>query len=306
MIRRAEPFEEYLAAKQYLSSSDIVHLLKGPSVYHYFRQHHSKQEKEEKKHFKIGRAFHCAVAEKDKYEALYPVLKEEDRPDKNVNMTGKKNRAWKLEIQQRAIESGGALLTKKEAEDIKQMVLAARKNPLAVELMSQCTGFEESYYAHIKVEDMEVPVRCRPDMVAGTFFLSLKSAQSSKPEDFYRHAGSLFYHAKEAFYWWIMSLVRKHLNLPPLENAHFIVCETQPPFFCEVFQMAPIESRVYDQSGYSPYISTGMHLVNVALRRYKQMNQEPFIPKGYGGAHDMFLPNYYENIADNLIQSIKL
>lgn len=291
-----DSFEQYLSRKDCLSSSDIGNLLDSPLAYQFAQS----EPKEDKPHFTLGSALHCVVIEPSEFMKRYQTFDISLRPEQEKGMTSKINKEWKAEMIAAGRENGIEYLTDKQQEEIQLMKNSVERNPEAMRLMGECTMFETSYYAQVAIEDRKYNLRCRPDMMGHKHYVSVKSTKNPTPELFYKDSANYDYQAKEAFYWLVLNATRRAMGMPELENGYVVAIGTMETF---VYELNMEALRV---DGLSQYLSDGVHLVDVALKRYdklKSTGRAAGSEINYGGKQllPMQTPQWKQNKIDSLI-----
>lgn len=292
-----DSFDTYLSRKDCLSSSDIATLLRSP--YEYFNP---VPQATEPAHYKIGSAVHCAVIEPAEYLKRYCLFPEHSRPETDKGMTSNKNKAWKQWTVDKHKNAGIYFITEKEQETIAKYKKSVETNPEAMRIMAECTKFETSYYAQLNYGDTIFNARCRPDMMGNKHYVSIKTTKNPEPPRFYSEAAKYEYQAKEAFYWTVLNAVRKSMGLRPLENGYIIAIGTDAT---AVYELNP--EFVRNNEGLSPFIADGMHLIHIAIQRWKKARSTGVIP-GWEINHNglftfpMQTPVWKQNEIEILIQ----
>lgn len=264
-----DTFEEYLGRIDCLSSSDISNLLDSPLAYHISK---TKVEAKEKDHFVLGRAIHCAVIEPNEFLNRYQTFYIEMRPEADKGMTSKKNKAWKIEMLQSAKNNNFEYLSEKQQQDIHGRVRSVERNPDAIKLISDCTMFETSYYANVKFGERKYNLRCRPDMMGAKHYVSIKSTKSPTRDLFYKEIAKFNYQVKEAFYWMVLNATRRAMGMPELENGYIIAIGEHETFVYELNT-----NEMQGEGNVTPFINDGLHLCDIALKRYDKMQKTKII-----------------------------
>jgi len=281
-----DTFEDYLGAKEYLSSSDISQLLHSQKHFEAYKNGDVKFEETASQ--KLGTAVHLAILEPFKFLCKYCYYDKSMLPYPDSTMVKKENKQWYEDFCKE--QSDKIILTKDEYYKIIAMHRSVYSNLFAKDLIADCL-IEHSSYGIVNYDGKEIPVRVRPDAinVERNYFISLKTTQDASKDGFGRECSKYNYHAKEAFY---MTCLRSFL---PEEKkpttGYFIAVENKPPYLCQVFDMNV--DRAYGEV--SEFLQVGKHLVDVAFNRYCDL-QETGVAKGYELESDeivqIVLPRY--------------
>lgn len=266
-----DSFEDYLNAKEYLSSSDISQLIVTQK--HFLAYKNGEVKFEETPSQKIGTATHCAILEPDKFENQYCYYDKSMLPYPDSTMVKKENKQWYEDFCKE--KSDKIILTKDEYDKVIAMQQSVYANPFAKDLLVDCL-IEHSSYGVVNHDGKEIPVRVRPDAISTkrNYFLSLKTTIDASKDGFANECAKYNYHAKESFY---MTCLRKMLpEHDKPETAYFIAVENKPPYLCQVFDMN--EERAYGEV--SEFFQVGKHLVDIAFSRFLDL-KETGKAKGY-------------------------
>jgi hypothetical protein len=290
-----DTFAEYLGRRDCLSSSDIAALLVSGNEYLRKRA----QPAEDKKHLRLGSAVHCMLTEFFNFEDQFPVYDPAKRPEPEKNFGSTKNKAWRFAIEHEAKQAGKTLLSLDDLAEVKMRKTSIETNDSACKLLNDCTDFETSYYAEIRIGDRGYYMRCRPDAVAPDYFVSIKTTKAPRPEDFPRECAKYGYQIKEAVYWIVLNAVRRALKMPPVKNAYIIAVGETETF---VYELNPPFGQI---DGVSSYLNTGIHLMDIALKRFDRIQKGEVLNASvnYGGQEvfPLFNPTYHENKLQELI-----
>lgn len=294
-----EPFEAYLKRRECICSSEIAALLESPLAYQLMRA--EQEDEDENEHFVLGRAVHCAIAEPEHFELRYTTLNEDRRPEPDKTMASKLNKQWKEKLIAEAKEVGVEYLSPSVWSKTDKYIASAKRNPEAVRLMKACNKFETSYYAQLEFDGRKYVIRCRPDMACEDYFVSIKTTKNPTPEKFWRDAAEYEYQAKEAFYWMCINATRRALGMPELKNGFIVAIGEKETF---VYEMNTEAMR--GPGGITPWLNDGLHLVDVALSRYDEMQRTGNVPGSeinFGGRliMPMQTPIYKQNRIETLI-----
>lgn len=243
------PFAEY-AKWPCLSNSAIKHLLRSPAHYKAYLAEEWKDTPAQV----IGRAFHMAILEADKFWDHFAKEPELDY-DKYANPRASK--AYKEEV--RFIEDGGMTVLKDEDVDALQAMKAAVYGHPKLKKVVQSTGQAELSIVWID-EQTGVPCKARIDWHtpthAGGAVLDLKSTDDASPGSFERAIFRWGYHRQGAFY-------LRGARAVGLKVRHFVIgaVEKKAPH-------GTILYRLDDQA-----IGLGEKQIEFALQRYAWCHQ---------------------------------
>ena len=137
------------------------------------------------KNVELGSAIHTYILEPYNFKDEFYIMP-------NLDLRTKVGRELK---QAHLVEANGKiLLTKKDMDLLDQIKEAFKNNTEANELLDN--KIEISYYGEID----DVPVRCRPDIVADDFIVDLKSCQDASPFEFMKTAKHWRWYLQAVFY----------------------------------------------------------------------------------------------------------
>ncbi len=293
-----DTFEDYLGRKDCLASSDIAKLLESPLAYIISQEDPS----EDKPHFVLGRAIHCATIEPNEFLKRYQTFDETMRPEPDKTMASKLNKAWKKEMLASAKQNGFEYLTEKLQTEVLQRKKSIERNPDAMKLIGECSMFETSYYANVKIGERNYNLRCRPDMMGEKNYISIKSTKNPTHDSFPREISKFKYQVKEAFYWMVLNATRRAMGMNELENGFIIAIGENETF---VYEMNTLEMRM--EGGITPFINDGLHMVNIALKRFSKMQETKKIEGSeinFDGKFTtpIYISQWEQNNIDSLIQ----
>ena len=205
-----------------ISKSGLMLFEKNPMKYHW--QYILGNKQKGKKHFAVGKGFHMAALEPDKFALQYTV-----GPDINKN-----TKAWKAFIAENADKE---VLSVSDYDQIMGMAESVRSHPIAANILS--TGHAEvSIYAECPFTGELVKVR--PDWWSGDIIADLKSTTDASPDKFFRDMYTFTYHVQSSMYPevanWLPDL---HIN-----DFVFIVTEKEPPYATAVYRASEEDKRI--------------------------------------------------------------
>lgn len=184
-----DDFNEYLAKKEFISSSDIKNFLVSPK-YYYFKKYQEKKDKEQKKHFALGTAIHSYVLTKELFHSDYVVSEKHDLRTK----TGKEKLAEFTKQHE-----GKSIITEEEMKTIVAISDSCKQNKTLVSILEDSTP-ELSIYTVDKQTGLKI--RMRPDIYCNSkpTICDLKSCVTSDIRNFKYNVFKYGYHITNAFY----------------------------------------------------------------------------------------------------------
>lgn len=184
----------------------------------------------ESKCLDFGKIFHSWVLEPETAMSQFyfrPDVYEDEKTGevKPWNSNSKVCKQWILEHSDRAI------VKREDIEHIKGMSESLQANAVFMEYM-QDSKSEQSLFA-VNAEGDQLKARLDRLKLSGNSLLDLKSAQSSKPEEFEKSVWDNLYFKKAAFYLDIC-------NLLGLKKDVFIFAavEKKPPYVCSMLRLS--------------------------------------------------------------------
>jgi hypothetical protein len=204
--------------------------------------HYRFSEREEKSHFTLGAAAHCAILTPDLLETAFHCGPDDRRGNK-----------WK-DAQAYAASLGAEVLTSSDWNVAMRVRDAAGKHGILEELRTGATSTELSAFAH----DPETGymTRCRLDMRSADMNLGvdLKTTTDASPAAFAKSVVNYGYHAQEAHY----SDVWKNATGHGLDGFIFVVIEKAPPYAVAVYELPP------------EIVAEGRAIIRKAFRTYAE------------------------------------
>lgn len=179
----------------------------------------------------VGRAFHTATLEPEKFEQEFVVWNGADRRTKQ----GKTEWA-EFQVQ----HAGKDTLTPDEHDQVRRMADAVLAHPAGEALISERQFVEHSVFW--KDDPTGVLCKCRPDVVSSGALVDLKSSADASVEQFKRAAWNYGYHRQAAFY-------REGWKNGVGEDLPFvwIVCEKEPPYAVAIYTADEAQLHLGDE-----------------------------------------------------------
>lgn len=183
-------------------------------------------ENKPSKVFDLGKAAHGLILEPEKFESEFI-----RQPDSIAVRRGKAWDQFKEENQGKIIITGDDW---KHCHGIRDSV---RNHTFGNRLLTGGKA-EISYFK--RDAETGLIIKCRPDYMLGDLIVDVKTAASSEPEAFGKHAVSLMYHMQDAIY----------RDITGLPDFAFLAVEKEPPYVVTAPVLFDEESRHY---GYLAY-----------------------------------------------------
>lgn len=240
-----------------VNKSTLWELRKSPA--HYL--HLLSSPKEDKAAYQFGRAFHAAILTPTAYKRDFLVLPEIDRRTK----AGKEEYQAFMEA-----AAGKEVITAQDAEIIREMVKAFRKNPEAVALLRGTKREKPLFW----VDDNGIKCKCRVDAYKAGIMIDIKTAQDAGTETFSREALRYGYDVQAAHY--IDGY--QHLESSTRPEWYFIVIEKAEPYAINILR-ADIG-----------FVDHGIIIRQQLIEKLKQCRESGIYP-GYG-VNDLCLPHW--------------
>ncbi len=197
---------------------DLVH--RAPAAYKAWVE---GQEEEVSEALALGKAFHCALLEPQRFEEQYAVLPQFGDCRKKEN---KANRdAWLAEHQ------GATFIEASDMATVRGMVRAVYAHPLAGRMLTE--GAPE-LTLRWRDEATELECKARPDYYVRRMrmVVDVKSARDASFEEFRRAAARYGYHRQDAHYRAGMAAVGE-----PIDHFVFVVVETKAPHLIALYSL---------------------------------------------------------------------
>jgi len=189
----------------------------------------------------FGTAFHAKILEGGAGMLVGPNIKRSSKVDKAAwdawfqkhgatkpIATEGKAETWNPEFEK---QTGTAVVTASEYDDVMMMVEAVEANEQASELLHMAGAAELSILGSINGVD----ARCRPDYRSGdgNVLVDLKSCKDSSARGFARSCADYRYHVQDAFY---SELASEYSTRWP--EFYFIAVQSAAPYTCAVYQLS--------------------------------------------------------------------
>lgn len=305
-----EPMKDYLAQKQFISSS-MLHDMITLTPYQFIYKWTLPDEETEALIF--GSAFHTYILEPEKFLDQYMVLLRRNLPEPDKNFVNTANKNYRNTLRMECEVDGKILL---QEEDFSKLVMM--KDRLATtgstkNILSQQGLTEISIYTTVTWNERKYYIKLRPDRVSliKPFYLDLKKTKDASPamNKFPKDAFTYGYDIKVAFYFDVLKehweklmrftntepLVWKYdtvneVDVPewvPLKRALIIAVEDEPPFDFSVFNI-PDDTMEIGRYRYKQSLARFAECLDSGnWPGYEMMAEE-----GSGGIINLVLPKY--------------
>lgn len=178
-----------------------------------------EMERKESKVFDIGKAAHGLILEPEKFHSEFI-----SQPDSIAVRRGKEWDAFKDANKDKTI------ITADDLTHCQGMRRSVERHPFGSRLVSGGVA-EVSYFK--RDEETGLIIKCRPDYMLGDLIIDVKTAVSSDPEEFGRHAKGLLYHMQDAMY----------RDITGLPDFAFLAVEKEAPYVVTAPILFDDESR---------------------------------------------------------------
>jgi hypothetical protein len=215
-------FEEYVAIKA-LNFSTLKEVQRSPL--HYL--HRVENGREDTSSLALGRAFHTAVLEPDRFPIDYVVFHGKRRHGKDWDAFDLAN-------------TGRTILRLDEYETVLAMRDAVRRSPIAMRYL-QGGRAEQTITWTERVNGVELPCKARLDYI-GDAIADLKSTKDAGAREFGRTAARFGYHLQLT---WYRRGARAALGLEP--SLKLIAAETTKPHDVAVYTVTPDQILAADE-----------------------------------------------------------
>lgn len=207
--------QEYRQAEG-VNKSTLWNLRKSPAHYKYFLEN----QREDTVAFAFGRAVHAAILTPSAYKKDFAVLPEG---------IDRRTKAGKEEYQAFLDASAGKeILTAADAETVKAIVKAFKKNKEAVRLLKGTKREKPLFWT----DDNGILCKCRIDAYRAGLIVDLKTAQDAETETFTREALRYGYDVQAAHY--LDAYQHKESSVRP--DWYFIVIEKAEPYAINILR----------------------------------------------------------------------
>ena len=207
--------QEYRSAPG-VNKSTLWNLRRSPAHYKYFLEN----PQEDTAAYKFGRAVHAAILTPTAYKRDFVVAPEGiDRRTK----AGKEEYLAFIEA-----AAGKEIITAEDAQKIKAIVSAFKKNREAVTLLKG-TRREKAFFW---TDDSGIGCKCRMDAVTNGRIIDIKTAQDAETDIFSRESLKYGYHVQAAHY---TDAYYKTMN-SKTPDWYFIVIEKSEPYCINILK----------------------------------------------------------------------
>ena len=207
--------QEYRAAEG-VNKSTLWNLRKSPAHYKYFLEN----QREDTAAFAFGRAVHAAILTPSAFKKDFAVIPEG---------IDRRTKAGKEEYQAFLDASAGKeILTAADAETVKAIVKAFKKNRDAVQLLKGPKREKPLFWT----DDNGILCKCRIDAYKAGLIVDLKTAQDAETETFTKEALRYGYDVQAAHY--LDAYQHKESSVRP--EWYFIVIEKAEPYAINILR----------------------------------------------------------------------
>lgn len=207
--------QEYRAAKG-VNKSTLWNLRKSPAHYKYFLEN----QREDTAAFAFGRAVHAAILTPSAFKKDFVVIPEG---------IDRRTKAGKEEYQAFLDASAGKeILTAQDAETVKAIVKAFKKNKDAVQLLKGTKREKPLFWT----DDNGILCKCRIDAYKTGLIVDLKTAQDAETETFTKESLRYGYDVQAAHY--LDAYQHKESAIRP--EWYFIVIEKTEPYAINILR----------------------------------------------------------------------
>jgi len=175
----------------------------------------------------FGSAFHCFVLEPEKFKTDYFVFNGSNRPNKEMTMAAKENKAWKEKLYND--NPGKIQIDISDYQTLELMKCCILSHSGAKELLEGLTHREEEIYWQDEVTGLKM--RGKTDGRGNNYALDLKTCQTAEPRKFVSHAIDYGYHRQNAIY-----VDGYRANKININNFFFIAIESNMPHAVSVIR----------------------------------------------------------------------
>lgn len=218
-----------------LSSTGAKTLL-GQSPLHFWHASplNRNRQEEDKAHFNVGRAAHDMILLSDRWPAFYHVTPE------GFSRAKTKQMADAIAEADAARESGMTILSYEQAETVRAIAAALRRNSLAMACLTNGETEETLCWqdpltdrwlrARPDFRPHTIPMRHSTRVVADLKFVA---ASHASPEGFQRAVHQFGYHQSAAWYW---DGIKAVYDIAPTHWLHIVV-EKDPPHCVALYEL---------------------------------------------------------------------
>ena len=207
--------QEYRQAEG-VNKSTLWNLRKSPAHYKYFLEN----QREDTAAFAFGRAVHAAILTPSAFKKDFAIIPEG---------IDRRTKAGKEEYQAFLDASAGKeILTAADAETVKAIVKAFKKNRDAVQLLKGTKREKPLFWT----DDNGILCKCRIDAYKAGLIVDLKTAQDAETETFTKEALRYGYDVQAAHY--LDAYQHKESSVRP--DWYFIVIEKAEPYAINILR----------------------------------------------------------------------
>ena len=207
--------QEYRAAEG-VNKSTLWNLRKSPAHYKYFLEN----QREDTAAFAFGRAVHAAILTPAAFKKDFAIIPEG---------IDRRTKAGKEEYQAFLDASAGKeILTAQDAETVKAIVKAFKKNKDAVQLLKGTKREKPLFWT----DDNGILCKCRIDAYRTGLIVDLKTAQDAETETFTKESLRYGYDVQAAHY--LDAYQHKESAIRP--DWYFIVIEKTEPYAINILR----------------------------------------------------------------------
>lgn len=251
--------QEYRAAEG-VNKSTLWNLMRSPAHYKYYLDH----QREDTAAYKFGRAVHAAILTPTAYKRDFVVIPEG---------IDRRTKAGKEEYQAFIDSAAGKeILTAEDAETVKAIVSAFKKNRDAMQLLKGTKREKPLFWT----DDNGIKCKCRIDAYKAGTVIDLKTAADASTETFSREALRYGYDVQAAHY--LDAYQHKESAIRP--EWYFIVIEKAEPYAINILR-ADIG-----------FLDFGYIRRQDLIEKLKACQEEKQYP-GYG-TNDLYVPAWAE------------
>ena len=251
--------QEYRAAEG-VNKSTLWNLRKSPAHYKYFLEN----QREDTAAFAFGRAVHAAILTPTAFKKDFAIIPEG---------IDRRTKAGKEEYQAFLDASAGKeILTAQDAETVKAIVKAFKKNKDAVQLLKGTKREKPLFWT----DDNEILCKCRIDAYRTGLIVDLKTAQDAETETFTKESLRYGYDVQAAHY--LDAYQHKVSSIRP--DWYFIVIEKTEPYAINILRA---------DIGFLDY---GFIRRQELIEKLKSCQEEKFFPDY--GINELCLPAWAE------------
>jgi len=226
--------EDYHADHIYFSSSGLKLAKKSLKLFKMFLDGKidasGSMEQEKKSHFDFGNAFEIALLDRSNFGKFITVYDPQERPDKKLSITSKKNQAWKSEI-----FGSGKYVINKEGKESLSVIMEMISSCYADAVINKLIQNIEYQYSIFWTDERGLKLKTRPDICKSkkNVIIDVKTTNDGSPEQFSRDMAKYDYpfQAVMQIDGCIKSGFMQHVDV-----YYWLVVEKQPPFSATLYE----------------------------------------------------------------------